>query len=154
MMSFLLRFSLTFCWTAVSFPTFLRFPHTLFVKGNCTVISHSVGYSVVKEHFGSDYLDLFSCSYSLAELFALYIGLLKNHRKINPHSKNFSWSTFQPQLIKRQKIICVEPNIFRTFKKRHKKSLPRRSTRGIIQNIKFITKQSHPSNGWLCARAV
>lgn len=70
---------------------FLRFPHTLFVKGNSTTISHLVGYSVVKEHFGPDSLDLFIRSYSPAELFALYIGLLKNRRKINPHSKTFSW---------------------------------------------------------------
>lgn len=60
-------------------------------KSNCISISHSVGYSVVKEHFGADSLGLLSRSYSLAELSALYIGLLKNHRKINPHSKTFSW---------------------------------------------------------------
>ena len=90
-MIFLLRFSLTFCWTAVSFPTFLRLSHALFGKSNCTVISHSVGYSVVKEHFGADFLGLFDRLYYLAELFAFYIGLLKNRRKINPHSKNFSW---------------------------------------------------------------
>ena len=85
----MLRFSLPFCRTAVSLPFFLRLPHTLFVKGNCTTISHSVGYSVVKEHFGSDSLGVFIRSYSPAELFALYIGLLKNRRKINPHSKTF-----------------------------------------------------------------
>ncbi len=58
------------CRAAVSFPSFLRLPHALFVKRICTVISYSVGYSVVKEHFGADFLGLFSCSYSLAELFA------------------------------------------------------------------------------------
>ena len=51
------------------FTIFLRFPHTLFVKGNSTTTFHSVGYSIVKEHFGSDSLDLFIRSYSPAELF-------------------------------------------------------------------------------------
>ena len=59
----------TVCRAVVSFPSFLRFPHTLFVKGNCTTTFHLVGYSVVKEHFGSDSLDLFIRSYSLTELF-------------------------------------------------------------------------------------
>ena len=90
-MIFLLRFSLPFCKNAVFLSTFLKLLHTLFKKSNCTLISHSVGYSVVKEHFGSDSLDLFIRSYSPAELFTLYIGLLKNRRKINPHSKTFSW---------------------------------------------------------------
>jgi hypothetical protein len=69
MMSFLLRFSLTFYWTAVSFPAFLRFPHTLFVKENCTTTFHLVNYSVVKEHCRADYLGLFDRLYYLAELF-------------------------------------------------------------------------------------
>lgn len=68
-MSFLLRFSLPFCRTTVSLPFFLRFPHTLFVKGNSTTTFHLVNYSVVKEHFGADSLDLFIRSYSPAELF-------------------------------------------------------------------------------------
>lgn len=68
-MRFFLRFSIPLCRTAVSLPFFLRFAHTLFVKGNCTTTFHLVNYSVVKEHFGSDSLGLFIRSYSLAELF-------------------------------------------------------------------------------------
>lgn len=112
----MLRFYLPFCRTTVYFPPFLRLPHALFVKENCTVISHSVGYSVVKEHFGPDSLGVFIRSYSLAELFALYIGLLKNHRKINPHSKIFSWETFQRILIEQQKIIVFNQIFFSLLK--------------------------------------
>ena len=86
-MIFLLRFSLPFCRTAVFLPFFLRLPHTLFVKGNSTTTFHLVNY--FKEHFRADSLGLFIRSYSPAELFTLYIGLLKNRRKINPHSKTF-----------------------------------------------------------------
>lgn len=119
-MSFLLRFSLTFCWTAVSFPTFLRLSHALFGKSYSTVISHSVGYSVVKEHFGSDSLELFIRSYSLAELFAHYIGLLKNRRKINPTVKFFLGRLFSPHLSSGRKIIVLSQIFFSVFKKRQK----------------------------------
>ena len=59
----------TVCRTAVSFSFFLRLLHTIFVKGNCTTLSHSIGYSVVKEHFRADFLGLFDRLYYLAELF-------------------------------------------------------------------------------------
>ena len=143
---FLLRFSLPFCKNAVSLSTFLKLSHALFVK-NCTVISHSAGYSVVKEHFGPDSLDLFIRSYSPAEFFQPSIlDCWEITEKLTPTVKLFLGRLFSPHLLSGRKLFVLSQVFFTPLKSGIKN--PSRALAREGAYLLLYKKSKPPVNRW------
>ena len=115
-MSFLLRFSLAFCWTAVSFPFFLKLPHALFEK----VIARPYSIRLVIQLSKNISELLFSTCLTThiysPSLSTLYIGLLKNRRKINLTVKLFLGRLFSPNLLSDRKLFVLSQIFFALLK--------------------------------------